>query len=148
MSYRTIRKQYQRLDHGNTVLFKLYNKDHKVMKKATKRATAKLMKQCVWRRWDAYDNHYDRPCYVPEYASEDKKTWNTGWDVITERNNPIEENVFYTHNDILKIAKDFFEHYKHDYTENGIMSPEELADITFEGIDWQSPDTYMTELTY
>ena len=55
---------------------------------------------------------------------------------------------FYTHNDILKIAKDFFEHYKHDYTENGIMSPEELADITFEGIDWQSPDTYMTELTY
>lgn len=97
---------------------------------------------------DAYDNHYDRPCYVPEYASEDKKTWNTGWDVITERNNPIEENVFYTHNDILKIAKDFFEHYKHDYTENGIMSPEELADITFEDIDWQSPDTYMTELTY
>ena len=41
MSYRTIRKRYQRMDHGNTVQFKLYDKDHRVMKKATKKATAK-----------------------------------------------------------------------------------------------------------
>lgn len=56
MSYRTIRKQYQRMDHGNTVQFKLYDKDHRTMKKATKRATAKIMKQCVWRNWNAL--HY------------------------------------------------------------------------------------------
>ena len=56
MSYRTIRKRYMRMDHGNTVLFKLYDKDHKVMWKATRRASAKLMKQCVWRRWNAL--HY------------------------------------------------------------------------------------------
>lgn len=66
MTYRRLRKQYQRLDHGNTVLFKLYDKDHKVMKKATKRATAKLMKQCVWRRWDALH-------YLAEAAKESSK---------------------------------------------------------------------------
>ena len=66
MSYRTIRKQYQRMDHGNTVLFKLYDKDNKVMKKATKRATAKLMKQCVWRRWNALH-------YLAEAAKESSK---------------------------------------------------------------------------
>ena len=53
MSYRTLRKRYMRMDHGNTVQFKLYDKDHRVMKKATKKATAWVMKQCLWHNWDA-----------------------------------------------------------------------------------------------
>lgn len=95
---------------------------------------------------DAYENRPDEPCYVNEYAQEDATMEPDGSILIYPRRKSDRER-YYTKKDFLELAKYFFEGNEKDYECHGIYTPEQLADFTFDTVDWQSPETYMTELT-
>ena len=67
---------------------------------------------------DNYLNHWDEPCYVPEYGFPDKNESNDNCD-------------YYTHRSLLTLC-----HHNH-----------KLCDAVFYAVDWQYPETYLDELS-
>ena len=75
----------------------------------------------VYKDFDAYTQNQEAICYVPEFTNEDDT-----------------ENV-YTPQDFLYLAEELFTTNEYE------GDPQVLADMLFESVDWQCPETLLDE---
>lgn len=81
----------------------------------------------VFKDYDAYNNDWDAPCYVPECAAEDNAVTIDG--VEYECGGDKDKCNWYSHNDLLALC-----YYNH-----------KLCDDLFGEIDWCYPETWLDD---
>ena len=81
----------------------------------------------IFKDKEAYNNNWDAPCYVPEYAGGDNAI--TIGDVEYECGGSKDECDWYSHKDLLKICG-----YNH-----------KICDTLFQEIDWCYPRTWLDD---
>ena len=78
----------------------------------------------VFKDYDAYENDWDKVCYIPEIAAEGEY---------------VEEENMYTHNDLLELCKDC-EATRDNYSDE--------CDYMFGELEWCCPETFLDEIDY
>ena len=81
----------------------------------------------AFKDYEAYNNNWDAPCYVPEYAAEDNAVTIDG--VEYECGGDKDKCNWYSHNDLLQLCR---------YNQK-------LCDSLFELIDWCYPETWLDD---
>lgn len=76
----------------------------------------------IFKDYEAYNNDWDAPCYVPEYAAEGGAVTING--VEYDCGGPKEKCDWYSHNDLLKVCQ----------------GNHERCDFVFDEIDWCYPE--------
>lgn len=81
----------------------------------------------IFKDYEAYENDWDAPCYVPEYAAEDVAVTIDG--IEYECGGSKDKCDWYSHKDLLKICG-----YNH-----------KICDTLFQEIDWCYPSTWLDD---
>lgn len=81
----------------------------------------------IFKDYEAYENDWDAPCYVPEYAAEDMAVTIDG--IEYECGGSKDKCDWYSHKDLLKICG-----YNH-----------KICDGLFQEIDWCYPRTWLED---